>query len=256
MPAFMESVDDTTLLVSDIGRRDFTIWDVGSSAVRLRVPYQGEMGFFAVHRNTITATVFDRLSGTIAAKWRLPATQPQYLGTLPAVFAPTNRFASIYGPIPLALFNDSVAYITGESSYLRLADSSWNVADSILIPQVSRRGVPHVIDSTLENGRNIYDVMSQLSIPYALHRLSGARFAVVHLDYTVRNNVPVGSAYLSVVSKLGAPRCVDVPLPVHDSDKIPQVAFRGDTMFVLDQYIVGERAVIDIQRFALGTAVC
>lgn len=256
MPFFIELVDDSTVLVSDVGRRDFTLWNVDSVSVRSRVPYEGEIGFFAAERGIITGTVFNRLTGTIAAKWRLPATQPQYLGTLPAVFAPSNRFASIYGYIPLATFNDSVAYFTGESDYLRIADSTWNVTDSIPLPRRNRRGVPEVIDYTMGNGRNIYDVMSQLSIPYALHRLSESRFAVLHLDYTVRNNVPMGSAFLTVVGERSVPRCIDIPLPVHDSNTIPRVAFRGDTLFVLDQYISGERAVIDIQRFSLAVGVC
>ncbi len=255
-PTFIEFVDDSTVLISDPVRRDFTLWNVDSALVRSRVPHQGEMGFFAADRGSITGTVFNRLTGTVAARWRSPASQPQYLGRLPAVFAPTNRFASIYGFIPLASFNDSVAYLTGESDFLRIADSSWNVTDSLRIPQRVRRGVPEAIDSTMGNGRSIYDIMGQLSNPYALHKLTGGRFAVLHVDFSVRNNAPTGSVFLTVVGKRSSPRCIDIPLPVRDSNTIPRVAFRGDTLFVLDQYISGERAVIDIQRFSLAVGVC
>ena len=258
-PNFIEFVDDTTALISDPVRRDFTLWNVNvvnAPSVQSRVPYQGGLGYFAAERGAITGTVFNRLTGTIAARWRMPATQPQYLGKLPAVFAPGNRFASIYGFIPFATFGDSVAYFTGESDYLRIADSTWNVTDSIPIPRRIGRGVPKAIDSTMGNGRNIYDVMSQLSNPYALHRLSGARFAVVHVDFSVRNNVPTGSVFLTVVGKRSVPRCIDIPLPVHDANTIARVAFRGDTLFVLDQYVSGARAVIDIERFSLAVGVC
>lgn len=175
---------------------------------------------------------------------------------LPAAFVPTNRFASIYGHIPFAAFNDSVAYFTGESNYLRIADSNWHVSDSISIPRLRRRGVPEVVDTSMARGRNIYDMMSQISIPYTMHSLSGSRFVVVHLDYTVRNNVPQGSAFLTVVGKRSVARCIDVPLPVLDANTIPKVAFRGDTMFVLDQHVVGERAVIDIKRISLDVEKC
>lgn len=255
-PNFIEFADDTTALISDPVRRDFTLWNIGKPLVRARVPYQGGLGFFSAGRGTITGTVFNRVSGTIAARWHLPATQPQYLGKLPAVFAPSNRFANIYGFIPLAEFGDSVAYFTGESDYLRIADSAWNVSDSIHIPRRIRRGAPKVIDTTMGKGRTIYDVMSQLSNPYALHQLSGARFAVLHVDFSIRNNVPMGSVFLTVVSKRGVPRCIDIPLPVHDANTIARVAFRGDTLFVLDQYVLGEHAVIDIERFALDVGVC
>ena len=255
-PTFIEFVDDTTILISDPSRRDFTLWNVNTSVLQSRVPYRGGLGYFQADRGTITGTVFDRLTGTIAARWRLNAMQPQYLGKLPAVFAPGNRFASIYGYIPVATFGDSVAYFSGESDYLRIADSAWNVTDSIPIPRRIRRGVPMVIDSTLGGERSINDVRSQLSNPYDLHRLSGGRFAVLHVDWSVRNNVPVGSVFLTVVDKRSAPRCVDIQLPVHDVNTIARVAFRGDSLFVLDQYISGERAVIDIERFSLGAGVC
>lgn len=101
-PTFIELLDGTTAFVSDPVRRDFTLWNVESASVRSRVPYEGAMGFVAAARGAITGTVFNRLTGTIAARWRAPAAPPQYLGEYPDVFTPRNRMASIYGFIPFA----------------------------------------------------------------------------------------------------------------------------------------------------------
>ena len=255
-PAFLQLVDDTTALVVDRLRRDFTLWNVNSSSVVARVPIEGEPGPFIAVGGSITGAVFDRFRGTIAARWRRLDSAPEHLGTLPAAFAPTNRFATIYGHIPFTIFQDSIAYLTGESNYMRIADSLWIVVDSTAIPRRIRRGAPETIDTALTAKTNIYDISRQLSTPFAVHRLSNGRFAVLHLDYAVRNNLALGSMFLTILSKQNSSRCTDILLPVHDSTAIPEVSFRGDTLFVLDQYILGERAVTDVLRFTLDLGVC
>lgn len=90
-PAFLQLVDDTTALVVDRLRRDFTLWNVNSSSVVARVPIEGEPGPFVALGGSITGAVFDRFGGTIAARWRRLDSAPELLGTLPAAFAPTNR---------------------------------------------------------------------------------------------------------------------------------------------------------------------
>lgn len=162
-PAFVKLVDDTTLLITDQPRRDVVLWDLTRGRDRLRMRYAGMPGFFSVTDGMITGTTFDVGTGTIAARWKPPYTSARTLGRFPPVFLHNNFFA-IYGLIPLAEFGDSVAYVAGDIDFVRIADSAWHVVDSIAIPKRIRRRIPAVIDSTMTEGRNIYYVMTQLSL--------------------------------------------------------------------------------------------
>ena len=254
-PAFLVSIDDTTLLITDQLRRDVILWDLPRHSERLRFPYHGMPGFFAVANGTITGTTFDVGRGTIATRWGLPPKQGQTLGKLPPVFM-HNSFFAIYGLIPLDVFGDSVAYFTGNSDFVRIADSTWTVSDSVPIPRRLRRGIPAVIDSTMGNGRNIYNVMNQLSNPYAFHRLSGNRYAVVHVDGIFKNTGVTGSLFLTIVEKGAVSRCVDMLLPVHDDNALARITFRGDTLYVLDHFVEGTGALADVQKIVLDRRQC
>lgn len=254
-PAFLTMADDTTLLITDLVRRDITLWDLGQAKARLRIPYHGMPGYFAASEGTITGTVYDVVRGTVATRWRMPELTTETLGTLPPVFIHNNYFA-IYGQIPMDVFGDSAAYVAGDVDYVRITDSTWAVVDSIFVPRRVRRGIPPVIDSTMGHGRNIYDVMNQLSNPYAFHRLSGGRYAIIHVDGIFKNSGVTGSLFLTVVSKGREARCVDLPLPVHDDHVLARLTFLGDTLFVLDHFVEGATANVDMIKIVLSQQLC
>lgn len=254
-PAFVKLVDDTTLLITDQLRRDVVLRDLPHGRDRLRMRYAGMPGFFSITRGRITGTTFDVGTGTIATRWKPPYTTGQTLGKLPPVFMHNNFFA-IYGLIPLAEFGDSVAYVAGDVDFVRIADSSWKVVDSIAIPRRIRRGIPAVIDSTMTEGRNIYYVMNQLSNPYAFHRLSDGRYAIIHVDGDFKNTGVTGDLFLTIVKKGERARCVDLLLPVHDDNALARLTFRGDTLYVLDHWVDGLNANAEILKIALPKELC
>lgn len=254
-PAFLTMADDTTLLITDLVRRDITLWNLAQEKARLRIPYHGMPGYFVVSAGTITGTVYDVVRGTVAMRWHMPALTSEPLGKLPPVFMHNNYFA-IYGQIPMDVFGDSAAYLAGDIDYVRITDSTWTVVDSIFVPRRTRRGIPSEIDSTMGHGRNIYDVMNQLSNPYAFHRLSGGRYAIIHVDGIFKNSGVTGSLFLTVVTKESEARCVDLPLPVHDDNALARLTFVGDTLFVLDHFVEGMTAKADIIKIVLSQQLC
>lgn len=254
-PAFLKMVDDTTLLITDQLRRDIILWNLARGRERMRIPYHGMPGFFAVSAKAITGTVFDVGKGTVATRWRMPEATSENLGRLPPIFQHNNFFA-IYGLIPMDIFGDSAAYLAGDIDFVRVTDSAWTVVDSIFVPRRIRRGIPAEIDSTMGHGRNIYYVMNQLSNPYAFHRLSGGRYAIIHVDGIFKNSGVTGSLYLTVVAKGKQARCVDLPLPVHDDNALARLTFLGDTLFVLDHFVDGTAAIADVLKIALPESLC
>lgn len=253
-PALLVAVDDTTLLVSDDARRDFVVWNVNANKSRLRFPNKGSQGVIAVDGDNILATSIDYGNGTIARRWKFSNLESQQFGRLPRRMN-NPRIGVIWGRIPLEAKNDTVVFVTGDRDVVQIASGEFVPYDSITIPKRVRRGIPDVIDSTVGGGRTIYDVMRQLSSPYAVHKLSGDRIAVIHFDATVEKSLVTGPAYLTVVSKSGAPRCVDRQLPTHEG-AIPRITFRADTLYVLDQFANGTRATTEISKIVLSSAVC
>ena len=113
------------------------------------------------------------------------------------------------------------------------------------------------IDYSLGGGRNVYDIMKQLSIPFGLQILSGGRYAVLHLDASVVNNTHTfGRVFMTVLTSKGSSRCVDVLLPSHDSTSIPRLSFLGDTLFVLDHFVAADTAIAEVNKYHIGTDIC
>jgi len=255
-PGMIYSYDDSTLLITDEIRRDAVVWDLPQKQARLRLPFSGQPGVYAVHKNSLIGSFQNPVKKTLAMRWTLPEVTPEYVGKLPPAFA-NGLFAMVWGRIPIDTYGDSIAYTTGDADYIRLTDSSWHVNDSIAIPRRVRRGIPEALDTTLTKGRNIYYVMNQLSTPFVVHRLSGGRFGVIYVDATIRNNNTMsGKSYLTVVRKDYPARCIDVMIPIHDETTIPRMVFRGDTLYVVDQYVEGSKATVDVIKFAVGENIC
>lgn len=256
-PTEISAMDDSTLLVADDVRQDLVLWDLVHNRARKRLRYEGIAGSLAVGGGRILSTVFNFRRHTMAVQWTAPYDTPTYFGKLPAYTS--KHFGQAYGTVAVSTYNDTVAYVAGDSDVVRIANANWTVIDSIPIPRRIRRGVPAHLDTSLSGGRNIYSVMNQLSVLWGVYRLSGNRFAIAHLDGNAGANGVGSVIYFTVVSKGGASRCVDVPIPTHWRKIQPLMMFKGDSLYVLDQYSPSNdstRAVTDISKYIIGQDIC
>ncbi len=190
-PSWLTAINDSTLAIVDLLRREAVLWDLPSNIARARLRLPG-MTSSLVHRNGVLyASAADLEHGTAGIRWRSPAMEPARLGTVLNVYR--DRFWSIWGTVSVDVSGDSIVYFGGSSEFVIVADSLWQPRDSLPIPRLVRRGVPARIDYSMSGGRNIYDIGDQLSNPYGLFLLSGGRYAVFHLDASVtRSSTVVG----------------------------------------------------------------
>lgn len=256
-PFRLTSVDDSTLAVVDVLRRQIVLWDLPSRTARTRLPFPGQYTSPQVilSDRSLYASAPDVEHGSAGLRWRALEGEPERLGQILDVYL--ERFPTIWGNVALDVSGDSIVYFGGRSEYLIVADEEWRPRDSLPIPKIARRGIPAEIDYTLGGGRNIYDINRQLSVPYGLRNLSGGRYAVFHLDASILpNNTVIGRVFMTTVSPTGSSRCVDVLVPTRDSTSLPRLAFLADTLFVLDQYVVSDSAIAEINKYHLGTDVC
>lgn len=251
----MTSIDDSTLAIIDLLRRDAVLWDLPSKRARARLPIPGLTSALVSSRGSLYAAAADLEHGTAGLCWRVPQGEPERIGTMLEVYR--DLFAAIWGTVAMDVSGDSLIYFGGPSEYVILADTNWQSRDSFPIPRVSRRGIPLEINYDVSAGRNIYDVSRQLSKPFELHHLSGGRYAVCHLDASVANNTNViGRVFMTVLSPKGPTHCVDVRVPTRDSTTIPRLSLAADTLFVLDHFVVGDSAIADVSKYMIGTDAC
>lgn len=254
-PSWLTSLDDSTLAIVDLLRRQAVLWDLPSNRARARLPLPGMTSPLIYAKGVIYVAAADVEHGTAGIRWRSPEGAPERLGHVLDVY--TDRFWSIWGTVSVDVSGDSILYFGGRSEFLIVADSLWQARDSLPIPRLARRGIPPEIDYSLSAGRNIYDIGDQLSNPFGLQILSDGRYAVFHLDASVaRNRTAIGQVFMTVVSRKGASRCVDVVVPSHDSSTIPRLSFVGDTLFVLDHFVAADTAIAEINKYHIGTDMC
>lgn len=254
-PGRLTSVDDSTLAIVDLQRREVVVWDLAARAARLRLPFSGIVSAVVESDGALYAADPDVQNGTAGIRWSLPDAATEHLGEVADVYK--SRYWAIWGTPAVDVSGDSIFYFGGSSEYLILADRWWQPRDSIPIPKTLRRGIPREINYQLRPGQNIYDIMKQVSIPVGLAILSGDRYAVLHFDGTVLGNgISTGQVFMTVVSFAESPRCVDVPVPTHKPGAVPRPYFVADTLFVLDQYIVGDSARVEVSKYHVGPNVC
>lgn len=255
-PSRVSTLDDSTLAVIDGLRREAVLWNLRSKSAVARLPLPSLASPLVRGNDVLYPAATDYEHGTAGLRWRSPRGAPERLGRMLDVYR-NQRFASIWGEPAIAVSGDSILYFGGRSEYLVVADSNWQPFDSLPIPRAKRRGIPREIDYSLGNGRNIYDVMAQVSVPFGLHSLSGSGFAVLHLDFRVVNNTTVvGQAFMTVLASNHSARCVDVTVPTNERDVVPRISFLGDTLFVLDQFERDNAVVVEIKKYHIRNGFC
>lgn len=254
-PTALTSLDDSTLSIVDNLRRQAVLWDLPSRSVRARLPIPGLTSRLVRSRGSLYAASADLENGTAGLRWRTPQGAPERVGQLLDVYR--NMFYAIWGTVQMDVSGDSIIYFGGSSEYVIVADTNWQPYDSVPIPRLRRRGIPTEINYEMGPGENIYNVMARLSSPWALFNLSGGRYAVLHLDGRIVdvNNI-FGRVYLTVVSPTAVSRCVDLPVPAHDSTFFPRLSLNADTLFALDQFVVGDSVIVEVSKYYLGPDVC
>lgn len=248
-------LDDSTLAVIDVLRRRAVLWNLASKSVTARLPLPGDASPLIRANGALYAAAADVEHGTAGVRWRSAQGSPERLGKILDVYR--DRFGSIWGEAAVDVSGDSILFFGGRSEYLIIANSDWQPHDSLPIPRMVRRGIPREFDLSLDDGRNVYDIQRQLSVPFGLRALAGGRYAVFHLDASVvRNTTVVGQVFMTVFPNSRSSQCIDVPVPTHDSTSIPRLAFRADTLFVLDQFVRDDSALVEISKYHIRTDAC
>ncbi|HEV2149193.1 MAG TPA: hypothetical protein VGR37_17430 [Longimicrobiaceae bacterium] len=248
------AVHNGELLVADVGGQRFVRYDRATGEFNGGVRFDGVLTSMQPHGNKVWLGIQNRPRRTSLGVWSPEASSIRYLGELPGEFLESEPLAGIYNGIQVVEWSDTVlAGFMGLNRLVRLrADGS--TIDTLPIPVRKRRGEMKNIVKRL-GGMEFPEMFSANSALFRLHRLPSGSFAAVHYDQTISGDLITANVYLSILSGDFKTTCPDHAIEVA-ADAQPYTAFRGDTLFVLQQKVEGQRASAFVDRYVIGEAAC
>jgi hypothetical protein len=130
------------------------------------------------------------------------------------------------------------------------------VIDTVEIPAVRRRGVPHDLVDHYRKPISDEDIAGLGSSLMALHQMPSKEIAAAYMDVSFVDNLTTAEGYVSVLSADLKRACVDVPLHFA-KDGRPTIAFRGDTLYALEQRVQSSTtSTTTIRSYVIDTSGC
>lgn len=176
---------------------------------------------------------------------------------IPQPLLESRSLASIFDRVHPVAWSDSLLVGFMALDELRLADLDGRILDTVEIPNRLRRGVPKDIGRLFDpTDRSFPELFSMVSALFGMNRQSNGSFLLVHFDQEIEDRLITAKVYASLVAPDLERACVDAPVPV-SRDAQPRIAFRGDTLVVLDQVITetGEAAAT-VKKYLVSGAGC
>lgn len=192
--------------------------------------------------------------GTSLAVWLPGERELRPLGTVPAEFTRSQPLAGIYTGVEVSLWGDTVVAGYMGLNRLTVFRTDGTPIRSISVPVRARKGeMPNVVRA-MEH----LDFPAQFSANSALFRMArlpSGNLALVHYDQSIDGDLITARVYLTLLSPDFSRACVDREIPVtHDAQ--PYTAFRGDTLFVVQQEVRGEKSAAFVDRWVIDELAC
>lgn len=255
-PGAIGLVGDSLLVVADWGAAHLSVFDRGTGTYLRQVRSEGLPFDAAVTRDTVWLSDVNRPRRTSLAVWHVPEDTLGYRGAIQAEYVRSALLSDAHPYATLARWSDTVLVgFTGHPAMF-LMRSDGSVLDTIAIPAIRRRGVPEDMVQRFARPLPDTEIASMASALIALHHRSSGAIDAVYLDVSLEGHLMTAKGYLSVLSPDRRRACVDIPVPLFDEGR-PLVAFRGDTLLVLEQRAVSDtRAAAFVRSYVVDATQC
>lgn len=243
------------VFIDDGGPRVFKVFHRSNGEFKRTHPREGILTSVRLEGDTAWLGLQNLERGTGVGRWDLKNDSIAYLVSLPEEYTASRPLAGIFNLVSLARWGDTLAVGFAGSNELYLYTSSGKPVDTVTVPARRRRSVPEDITSRLEE-MSFPEMFSAFSPLFNLARLSDGRVALVHYDQNITGRAISADVYVTVLSADRRRACVDQKLPV-TRDMQPRTAFRGDTLFVLEQKVADQtHATTSITGYLLSSDSC
>ncbi|HXH07024.1 MAG TPA: hypothetical protein VNI83_10585 [Vicinamibacterales bacterium] len=255
-PVAAAAVGDTLLAVADWRLGRVSVFDLRTGAYLRSVRHEGLPFSMQVDGDTVWIGGLNRARGTSFTRWHLAEDTVHYLGPIPAEYRASNLLADAHPYAVVArVARGFLVGFTGHPA-LFVTDAQGAVRDTIELPAIRRRGVPHDILHRFARPLPDPEIASMVSALSALQPLRSGLLAAVHLDVTVEEGLITADGFVSVLTPDLRQACVDAPFR-GSRDGRPVVAFRGDTLLVLEQRVgSAPRATTIVTAYRIDASRC
>ena len=175
---------------------------------------------------------------------------------IPDTYRAIPPLAGIHHAVRVDAWGDSLLVAFSGTSEIMVAGPDGVPVDEVTVPAIRRKGVTREALQTMANPTTPFPQMfSAISALFGLHRRSDGSIVTVHFDQVLDGNAIESEVFASLLSADRTRACVDAPLALVGETQ-PVIAFRGDTLLVLEQLTQAEPVVTVIRKLLVKDDDC
>jgi hypothetical protein len=242
------------LLVSDVGKRELSRFDLATGRFVGSTRYSGIARSLEPAGGGLWLGLMNVEGKTSLGRWTASNGRVTNLGAVPAEFTQSPPLAGIYTGVQVVAWGDTVLAGFMGLNRLVLFRADGSVIRNVRVPVRERRGEVTDVVGTLAK-LEFPEQFGANSSLFRMHRLPSGNFALVHYDQVIDGNLITAKVYLTLLSRDFARSCADRRIAVSE-DAQPYTAFRGDTLYVVQQRVAEERAASFVDRYRIREDRC
>lgn len=254
-PFRVAPVGDSLVIVADRSLRRLTRFESRTARARGATRHEGVLYSSAPSGATVWFGLPNPERGTALARWDLATDSLRYLGRMPPDLVTSPSLPSMRLAVMVTPFDSGVVAAFSNVDAAWLFDGDGRVVREIALPVARRRGIPPDAETRARAARSPEAVYEILSTTAHVTRLSNGGLAIVHLDFSLAGTRLTARGFVTLINPELDAACVDGSIPF-SSDAQPSVAFLGDTLFALDQFVTQQGVKSTIRGWTLETAAC
>ncbi|HEU4799488.1 MAG TPA: 6-bladed beta-propeller [Gemmatimonadales bacterium] len=175
---------------------------------------------------------------------------------IPDTYRAIPPLAGIHHAVQLDAWGDSLLVAFSGTSEIMLAGPDGVPVAAVTVPAVRRKGVTREALQKMANPATPFpEMFSAISALFGLHRRSDGSIMAVHFDQVLDGNAIESEVFASLLSADRTRACVDAPVALVGETQ-PVIAFRGDTLLVLEQLTQSEPVVTVIRKLLVEDDAC
>jgi hypothetical protein len=247
---------DSLLIVSDLNPRTLHLFRLPSLAPIREVFVEGILTDVQARNDTVFMAVARNAQNTGLAVLPAGKTVVEFRGMRPPRYRRWTTFERYVSPAAMALSGDTIAVAYSAYNGVFFYDLGGRLLGAVTLPAVRRRSISPNAGNEPLAGKTINTKNALFSTAYAATRLSSGTLAFVHFDFSYTGTSPSVQGFLSLLSADRKSACIDARIPL-SQDSFGQAAFRGDTLFTVDQTVSdGSRARSVVRAYVISAASC
>lgn len=267
-PAFV--LNDSVVVGADMGRRRLSRFVSGTGEHAGLTPYPGSAGLTTTVVNgvaLIPSVDLDSMKAMVV--WDPAGGSLRHVIDLPETYRRSLRgqraFMGMFGLGTVAAWPDTMLFGMGGTNEVYVTTWDGEVIDTVHLPNVRRRGVPHDaqerIDDVANPSTTFNERMEMVSVLSGLYVMSDGATVFIHHDIEVVGEAPMveflATIHASVLSRDRRTACVDGPIEFANEMRVVHTVAR-DTLYLLDRTLNEAEDVMMtwIRRYGIDTSAC